>query len=440
MSDIANTSNDVGGTAARLRRVGDGWPDCGGRPRSGMAGSAMGDAGGDANDGHGGTRMPSDMAAGEDQGAGVTSEQGRTSSRDRAGVVSGLPVLPPLVALVELAGVIGLILLVDWALPDIDLADIQPNPLWLPVLLLSLQYGTVSGLMAALVAIVVTVVSGFPEEGVGENHFSYVLRIWSQPILWIGAAVLLGQLRLRQITERQELMRHAEELAVERDNLARYSAGMRQRCEMLERERAGAVDAPAVALLQSVAALPTAAGDVGEAFRRCMTLAFPGAEASVFAVTATGARKVGDSGWRADQRWRDELARDHPLYRAVIDDGASPNVLVPGDEARLAGEGLAAVPIRSTLNRRVIGMVKIERAPAALICAETTAALDVVAAALLPALEPGEPRLLTLPAHAPAAGPWRKWRSVRWRAVQPARDALDGEIAPEQRVRPRMVR
>ena len=65
----------------------------------------------------------------------------------------GLPVLPPLIALVELAALIGLIVLVDWATPDIDLTDLKPNPLWLPVLLLSLQYGTVSGLMAALFAV-----------------------------------------------------------------------------------------------------------------------------------------------------------------------------------------------------------------------------------------------------------------------------------------------
>lgn len=440
MSDIASTSNGGGGSAAKLRRVGEGWPDCGDRQRSGMSRDSTREAAGDVIDTARGARVRSDMTAGEDQGAGVTGGQGHASSRVRSAAVIGLPVLPPLVALVELAGVVGLILLVDWALPDIDIADIQPNPLWLPVLVLSLQYGTVSGLMAALVAIVVTVVAGFPEEGVGENHFSYVLRIWSQPILWIGAAVLLGQLRLRQITERQELMRHAEELAVERDNLATYSAGLRQRCEMLERGRAGSVDAPAVELLRSVAALPNAASDVDEAFKQCMALAFPGAVASVFAATATGARKIADSGWPAERRWRDELPREHPLYRAVIDDGGCPSVLVPGDEARLAGEGLSAVPIRSPLNRRIVGMVKIEHAPAAQICTGTTAALEVVAAALLPVLEPGEPRLLALPAHLSASGAWRKWRSVRWRAAQPTREAADGDAAPGQRVRPRMVR
>lgn len=354
----------------------------------------------------------------------------------------GLPVLPPFSALLELASVVGLILLVDWALPDVDLTDIQPNPLWLPVLLLSLQYGTVSGLMAAVVAIIVTVVAGFPEEGVGENHFTYALRIWAQPILWIGAAVLLGQLRLRQITERQELLRHATELVAQRDHLAAYASGLRQRCETLERGRAGSVDAPAVRLLGAVGGMTVAGADLGGAFKQCLSLAFPGAEASLFSLSTSGARLVADSAWPPHARWSREIAASHPLYRAVVEEGASLCVATAGDETRLNGEGLAAAPVRSPQSRRVIGFVKIESAPAAAISEATTAALEVIAAALVPALEPAEPRLLSFPAGTRvAAAAERPWRRVVWRSGATDRPPDEsGAEPPLPRPRPRIAR
>lgn len=346
----------------------------------------------------------------------------------------GLPVLPPLIALVELAALIGLIVLVDWATPDIDLTDLKPNPLWLPVLLLSLQYGTVSGLMAALFAIVLTVFHGFPEEGVGENHFAYVLRVWSEPILWIAAAVLLGQFRLRQIADGHALRRKVSELAMQRTYLAGYADSLRQRCERLERSRATEAAAPAVALLDSLAGLAHADGGIAAAFERCMTIAFPGGRASLLVKDGAVARGVASHGQGGGRK---ELDAAHPLFQAVAEQGASLNVMVPGDEKSLAGEGLVAVPVRAGDDRRILGIVLLEAAPAASISAETTVALEVVASALAPSLAPGQAvseaaggKLVTIGVAS------RPRKSVRW--VPAAGDATAD--SGRERPRPRFVR
>ncbi len=114
-----------------------------------------------------------------------------------------LPVLPPVGAFVELVLVMGLIYLVSYLIPGIDLATLEPSPFWVPVLLLSLQYGTVAGLLAAAVATLAYTINGLPEQAIGENLFAFLLRIWALPILWIGVALVLGQFRLRQIEVKQ---------------------------------------------------------------------------------------------------------------------------------------------------------------------------------------------------------------------------------------------
>lgn len=351
----------------------------------------------------------------------------------------GLPVLPPLVALVELAALIGFFVLVDWATPDIDLTDLKPNPLWLPVLLLSLQYGTVSGLMAALFAILLTVFHGFPEEGVGENHFTYVLRIWSEPILWIAAAVLIGQFRLRQIAEGHALRQKVSELAMQRTYLADYADSLRQRCDRLERSRATEAATPTLQLLDSLAGLAQPGAGLEPAFQRCMALAFPGGRASVQVKTAAGVCVVASygpqdatSGWKA-------IDALHPLFLAVAEQGATLNVIVPGDERTLAGVGLAAVPVRGGAEQKAIGMLLLETAPAACISAETTVALEMVAAAVASCLaseiaghQPAVATVATLPLAS------RPRRSVRWTPGVAA--AAPDEAAGHERARPRIVR
>lgn len=287
------------------------------------------------------------------------SETGRGSGANSA----GLPLLPPLSGLIELAVLTGLLIALDWGLPDFDLSDIQPNPFWLPVLLLSLQYGTISGLIAAGVALLITVMSGLPPEGVGENHFNYALRVYTQPILWFAAAVILGQFRMRQIAAKEALRRQVAELSQSRATLADYATSLRERCDRLERERAGARASPTVQLLERLLALAEQPGTLPATFDRLMQMAFPGASASVFAVQDSRLVQVAAHNWGEAPRWQSEIGLAHPLYRSVIGEGCSLSVLEPGDEHKLAGEGLVATPIRANgTSGPIIGLVKLEHA------------------------------------------------------------------------------
>lgn len=298
------------------------------------------------------------------------------------GASSALMVLPPVSAVFELGAIVALINFVDWLLPSYGLGEVGPSPYWLAVLLLSLQYGTVSGLMAAAIAILLTMLPGIPEQGVGENHFAFLLRIWVQPILWIAVAVLLGQFRMRQIAVKEELTRQVQELANQRQALADYSNNLRSRCEVLERHIAGQQRSPATALLLAQQALGRPDSDLGTALAKSVALSIHGGQASVYALEGLQLEKRADSGWFNNHSWANALPAGHPLYRAVVDRGESVIVLDTGGEAALSGEGVAAVPIRSAVNGAVVGMLKLEAASPTAIAPETVVALEVMAQVL----------------------------------------------------------
>ena len=307
----------------------------------------------------------------------------------------GLDILPPLSALVELASIMAVLLAIDWLWPALDFNNIQPSPYWLPVLLLSLQYGTASGSVAAIAAIAAFFAfTVLPEQGVGENEFAYRLRVLSQPILWIATAVFLGQFRMVQIAAKRELTRRLAEMEMQAQTLADYANRLRGRCDVLERDivaRSGAEDRR---LLTALAQLRDPASASETAIADCLAAAVPGGTVSLFVRTPAGLQRTISTGWpESGADWLDFIAPGHPLATAIY--GNRPlNIVRAGDEAAIAGQGLVAVPVSVEAGAATAGMIKVEAAQARFITSGLDAELAVLASAIASRL-PGlarEPR------------------------------------------------
>jgi polysaccharide biosynthesis protein PelD len=302
-----------------------------------------------------------------------------------------LGILPPAIAVAEFIAIVAIIWGIDWLFPGLDINNLQPSPYWIPVLLLSLQYGTASGSLAAIFAIAAYFAfATLPEQGVGENEFTYRLRVLTQPIMWIAAAVLLGQFRMVQIAAKQELTRRVDELERQRQSLADYSNGLRDRCDALERHIAGLPTARAASLLAVLAALRAPATTPQTGFARLMAQAYPGMTASLFERRGSSLQRIATTGGDTPAAGLAELGADHPLAVAVLDREMAPSVLTPAGETALAGQGLAAVPVRQVIGGRIIGLLKVEAASAEVIISGLTDELEVLATALAPLLDGGD--------------------------------------------------
>jgi hypothetical protein len=341
-------------------------------------------------------------------------------------------VLPPRNALIELAVFVAVVVALEWLLPGFDVNAIQPNPCWLPVLLLGLQYGTVSGLLAAGVAIVITVIGGFPEQDIGENLFAYLLRVWGQPMLWLAAALVLGQFRMRQIEAKLELVRRVEKLSADRAAVAAYASNLRSRCEALERHVAGRQEPAALGLLAALAEVQREAeSGLPACFAEIIERAFPGAQATLYRREGDTLRKYAATRSLAEAAPRESIGFGDRLYHSIVIDRASLSVLSPTGEQVLNGDGLAAVPVVSHGDGPVIGMLKLETAAPELLGPATLGALELMATIFSGALvEAGPATAQPVPAAAPLAEPMPSARSLvrRLRIYAPT---VPAEASPE---------
>lgn len=315
----------------------------------------------------------------------VAPKAGAAEARVPGPQLHGLDVLPPLTAVFELAVIVALFLLIDLLWPTLDIHNLQPSVYWLPVLLLTLQYGTVSGSIAAVVAIAATfALSTMPEQGVGENEFTYRLRILAQPILWIGTAVLLGQFRMIQIAAKRELTERVTELESQGRTLADYATRLRGRCDALELEIVARRPGDGEGLLSALARLRSGIGSPQAAAEACLAAVAPGGTASLYARTPAGLQRVLSAGWPGSAAWLEALPPGHPLHGAVIEERRSLSVLDAVDEGALAGQGLAAVPVIDPASGRVSGLIKVEMAPAQAVTPALIEALAFLAETVAP--------------------------------------------------------
>src|SRR5215217_2286450 len=130
-------------------------------------------------------------------------------------------------ALIETLVFLAIALLVDaWIGAGDRFSEIAPHPFWIIVLLVSTYYGTNEGLATAALCAIAALAGHIPEQGFNEERTAWLLRVTADPVLWIMAALLLGEIRSGH--------RHRYEALKEKlENAKRQVSAITQAYEML---------------------------------------------------------------------------------------------------------------------------------------------------------------------------------------------------------------
>ncbi len=264
----------------------------------------------------------------------------------------------------ELVIILSMMLLIAAATPiGAHLGSISPNPLWIPVLLLSSQYGTKAGVAAAVASMVVHWLAGAPPQAGGEDIYEYLYRIWREPMLWPVAAVVLGGFRDRQAQKTEALRSRLVEADAQLRSIGELAEELRAHCEALERQIACAAD-------RSIEAGLAALDEVCKASPETLKLALVGAmemlvgPASYLVLTLRDGRLAVDgeiSSALGDSRKPPRIERLPEVLEMELLRGQR-LLSIRKSEAvgKLAGVGLIAAPILTPTGDRLIGALLIQ--------------------------------------------------------------------------------
>jgi hypothetical protein len=121
----------------------------------------------------------------------------------------------------ETLGLLAIVMLVRPLLPDgLGGAGTLAHPFWIPVLLMSAQFGIMGGLFAALSASAAYLLNGVPAQSAMQDFYGYAGVVAVQPCAWCATALVLGGLRTLHIHIQATLEDQLDQTSLTADALA----------------------------------------------------------------------------------------------------------------------------------------------------------------------------------------------------------------------------
>ena len=120
----------------------------------------------------------------------------------------------------ETLGLILLIELIQTWLSNVASGGPLPHPFWVPVLLMSGQYGFMGGLFATLSAAAALFFGGLPSQSATQDFYAYAAVVAAQPCAWFATALILGGLRTLQIHQHADAQEKLTRTTALADDLA----------------------------------------------------------------------------------------------------------------------------------------------------------------------------------------------------------------------------
>jgi polysaccharide biosynthesis protein PelD len=240
-----------------------------------------------------------------------------------------------------------------------------PHPFWIIILLLSVQYGSNEGLLAVLLATLLLLVGNLPDQRIDQDVYAWVLSIVAQPLMWLLAAVILGEIRMRHIRERDRLAQELKESKAREETFATAYETVRQRKERLELSVAAQVRTETAAYRAAKAMETLDPDQVVEGVATMVESAMGAEKFSLYLLEGEVLQRKLTHGWsEQDEDAYDAVYRvQDPIYQAIIARKDTLCVINEEQERILASHGILASPLLDTSTGRVLGMLKIERIP-----------------------------------------------------------------------------
>jgi polysaccharide biosynthesis protein PelD len=241
--------------------------------------------------------------------------------------------------------------------------NVAPHPFWIIVLLMAIQYGTNVGIIAAFLSTAFLLLGNLPEQSVLQDRFEYAVFVIKNPLLWFVAAILIGELRVRQMRERDDL-RYALSLAEEREaTIAESYESLKKIKENMEMHIAGEMQTALRAYQVFKRLESLSKEEILLGARDLMTVLVNPKKSSVFALTPRGLEMISSLGWEEKDHFSEIFLPTTIIYREIVSRQRVMSVINQEDRQFMENEGVLAAPIIDPDAGEVYGMIKVELIP-----------------------------------------------------------------------------
>lgn len=264
-------------------------------------------------------------------------------------------------ALIEIAGYLLVALLLDhFAFSNDRFWTVAPHPFWPLILLMAVQYGTSEALIATALCTGALLAGNMPAQSINQDVYAYMLAVVTQPFMWMIASLVLGEIRMRHIRERNELEESlAQSLGQEREVATAF-----ERVNTVRQSLEGRIASQlrtAVTMYQAARSLDRQ--DPSEVLLgvvdTVLAILNP-VKCSLYLLRDDALEISIGHGWTREDNMTRVFKSTSTLFQEVIGSQRVLCAVNPSDELVLTGEGVLAGPLVDRGTGAVLGMLKIE--------------------------------------------------------------------------------
>jgi len=245
---------------------------------------------------------------------------------------------------------------------NVNYFGISPHPFWLALILISTQYGTMEGVLCAIVCTLVYLFGPTPMRNILQDRYDYFFLLAKEPLLWFVMAVFLGELRNRHRRDKSLLQKEVKEAHAHEESIGAAYSSLKRIKEALELRVASETQS---AFSQITAIKDIEQQDVESVLRGGMELIriiMAPMKFSIFFVENNSLIKAIDQGWQEDDTFSNSFSEESLLYKEVVINNHTFSSQAQSSE-EIEKECIIAIPILLKSQNRVIGMIKMEDIP-----------------------------------------------------------------------------
>lgn len=238
---------------------------------------------------------------------------------------------------------------------------VHPHPFWIAVLLVSAQYGSAEGLIAAIISTVALLLGNLPAMGFGQDPYDYAVALAINPAMWLAAALVVGELRGQADKRADTLAAELKRAEARETYLASAAERLAVANRALEDRVAGQLRTVASLYEASRAVEKLGTGDVLFGIAALVRAAMNPSKFSVFLLNEGHLEAVVNEGWTGQDKFTRVFGPDSVLFHEIIINRRRLCAAYAHDQTILGDEGLMAGPIVSAETGETLGMLKVER-------------------------------------------------------------------------------
>ena len=237
---------------------------------------------------------------------------------------------------------------------------VEPHPFWIIILLMSAQYGTAEGVLAAILSSVALLLGNMPEQTIRQDMYEYLLYVVFNPLMWLVAGIVFGELRQRHVRERNQMEQELEDAHEREDEIAEAYDKVRSLKEKLELRIAGQLRASVNTYRAAQAIEKLNPDDVLRGVQELITSVLGPDKFSIYLLSSEGLQITTSYGWEESNNYSRKFDANSSMYREVIGGQKILCVANSDHEKILADQGLLAGPMMDKETGEIVGMLKLE--------------------------------------------------------------------------------